>query len=48
MLLKQIGTLALMAGLIALPTFASATCTGNGPLTIVSATDDGLYEEVSP
>jgi len=45
MLLKQIGTLALMAGLIALPTFASATCTGNGPLTIVSATDDGLYEE---
>lgn len=22
-----------------------ATCTGNGPLTLVSSTDDGLYEE---
>ena len=31
--------------LVSLPGLAQAACTGNDPLTIVSATDDGLYEE---
>lgn len=46
--LIQLKSFLLSIGLVSLlgvPTLASAACEGSAPLTIVSATDDGFYEE---